>query len=83
MVDFDKIVTGARETNHVLNRILERSEQQVSGLNHLSEMTSSIDTGAQQNVGVARGNADLVQKLKNESNELYEAVEEMNRLLGK
>ena len=46
-------------------------------------MISSIDTGAQENVGAARGNAEFVEKLKNEFAELYQTVEEMNRLLGK
>lgn len=83
MADFEKIVTGARETNKVLTSISERSQQQVTGLNQLSDMTSTVDSGAHRNAEVADGNADLVQRLKDESSALYETVDEMNRLLGK
>ena len=81
--DFNRIVAGARETNEVLTLISDRSKEQVTGLNQLADIASTVDNGAHQNVSVAKDNVTLVDKLKLESTALFSAVEEMNRLLGK
>jgi len=81
-VGFEQILAKVREVDARVAEVANASEEQSTGLGHISKAVSQIDNLTQANTAAARGTADSASQLNEQSHRLLTAAAELAALVG-
>jgi methyl-accepting chemotaxis protein len=78
---FDNIAGKIEKANQIVGEITAASEEQSKSVQHINQTLGKMETIMQSNTGIARQSADSADKLKSQSDILYELTDNIKSLV--